>query len=62
MANGMKRCYRAVWDRFLASLGTHQCIVPGLTIPEQLHLSQLLDQILSSVMLAQNEEQEPVGR
>lgn len=28
MANGMESCYRAVWDRFLASLGTHQSIVP----------------------------------
>lgn len=41
MENGIEKCYRAVWDRFLASLGTHQHIVPGQTIPEQLELSQL---------------------
>lgn len=62
MANGMEKCSRAVWDRFLASLGTHQCTVPGQTIPEQLQLSQQLHQILPSVMLAQKEEQEPVGK
>lgn len=44
MANGMESCYRAVWDRFLASLGTHQGIVPVHTIPEQLQLPQVLHQ------------------
>lgn len=42
IANGMERCYRAEWGRFLEWVVTHLCIVPAHATPEQSQLSQRL--------------------